>query len=141
MRTKIKLSELISKMLKIEHSTGVKLEAYYLYDKTTKEKITIQNCNKSSDYSYIYNNCTKLDYSYDEELDIDPVKVLQRNKGFLYIPICLRNQQKAYIFQFNTDDLCRAFVQNNQKKRVSSVIYEQICLPLEEMGGVIYARA
>ena len=66
MRKKIKLSELISKMLKIEHTTGIRLDAYYLYDRNTRERITIENYQQHSDYEYIFNNCTRLDFSYND---------------------------------------------------------------------------
>ena len=128
MRTKIKLSDLISRMLKIEYSTGIKLDSYYLYDRENKERITIENCYKYNDYAYIYHNCTRLDFSYDEELDKDPIKMLQKSKGCVYVPICLRNQQKAYVFKFNTDDLCRVFVNNGMVEKQE--VYEQLCLPL-----------
>lgn len=120
-RIKIKLSTLIGKMLEIEKNTGIRLDAYYLYDRVSKEKITVQNCDRTFDYRQVYNNRSIYDYLFDDELEKNPIKVLAKCNGYVYIPVCLRNQQKAYIFQFNPADI----------KRLSATIpvYEQLCLP------------
>jgi hypothetical protein len=132
-KVKISLSTLISKMLEIEKITGIKLESYYLYDRKTNEKITVQNCEKTFDYFNAYNNRITFKYVFDDELERNPVAFLQKRNGFIYVPICLRNQMKAYIFEFNLQDVNRFYI-------AQEGVYEQLCLPLKEMlGGVVHA--
>ena len=123
-RTKIKLSALIGKMLDIEKNTGIRLNAYYLYDRLNKEKITIQNCERTFEYHNTYDNRCKFDYVFDDEIEKNPIKFLQKCNGHVYVPICLRNQQKAYIFEFNSEDLKKILATQEQIVR-----YEQLCLP------------
>jgi hypothetical protein len=128
-------------MLEVEKITGVRLESYYLYDRITKEKITENNCNKY-DYQNAYDNRIKYDYLYDDALEKDPIKFLIKNKGFIYIPMLIRNQQKAYIFQFSTKDIGK-IIDNlptfNSVGNIVPTVYEQLTLPLEEIGGVVHA--
>ena len=131
-KIKVNLSTLISKMLKIESDTGIKLNAYYLYDRKTREQITVQNHQRTFDYYNAYSNRVKFNYMFDDELEKNPIQVLHKCNGFVYVPICLRNQQKAYIFEFDPADVNRFYI-------TQEGIYEQLCLPLEEMGGVVHA--
>jgi hypothetical protein len=125
-RTKIKLSSLIGKMLEIEKNTGIRLDAYYLYDRVAKEKITVQNCERTFEYRQAYNNRSIFDYMFDDEIEKNPLKVLQKCNGHVYVPVCLRNQQKAYIFEFNREDIQRILA--TQETSVT-VVYEQLYLP------------
>lgn len=126
MRTKIKLSALIGKMLEIEKNTGIRLDAYYLYDRIAKEKITVQNCERTFEYRQAYKNRSIYNYLFDDELEKNPIKTLVKCNGYVYIPVCLRNQQKAYIFEFNLEDIKRL---SATEETSATVIYEQLCLP------------
>ena len=125
-RTKVKLSTLIGKMLKIESDTGIKLDAYYLYDRLNKEKITVNNYQRTFEYRNAYDNRSIFDYMFDDEIEKNPIKFLQKCNGHVYIPVCLRNQQKAYIFEFNMEDIQRILA---TQETSATVIYEQLCLP------------
>lgn len=133
MRIKVKLSTLIGKMLKIESDTGIRLDAYYLYDKLNKERITADNYERTFNYHQAYNNRSIFDYMFDDEIEKNPVKFLQKCNGHVYVPVCLSKQQKAYIFKFNQEDIKRLSQAPNAD--VIAIAYAQTKLPFDMLGG------
>lgn len=126
-RIKVKLPTLIGKMLNIETTTGIRIDSYYMFDRVSKERITVQNCERTFENHQAYDNRYKFDYLFNDELEKNPVQFLNKCNGFVYVPICLRNQQKAYIFEFNLEDI-KSLI--NPVGDIVSPTYEQLTLPI-----------
>ena len=97
---KIKYNELLLRVLSYQRLVG-EPESYYLWDKKSLEKITIENKDKCFDYTQAYDKIWAYFFILPEDFCDDPKRYLQEHKGRLYCPMLMKGNQKAMVFNFS----------------------------------------
>lgn len=105
MKKTFSIGQVIAKIWEIENSIDVKCLSYGLYDKVNKEYINVSNKEKCFDYEDAYENRNLFRYTYDKSLDNDFVSYLLKHHGEIYFPMLRKNDQKAYVAQFDVKTL------------------------------------
>ena len=145
----LNLAQVIGLILKVQDDIGIKCLSYGLYDKTNKEYITDQNKSISYDYYEAYDNRCRFRYTHDESLTDDIVIYLLKHHGEIYFPMLKKNDQKAYVAQFDVMELLSKYGEKHSvtpdtyfkdkfcwstpKKKPSKQCEGQLSLPLENM--------
>ena len=147
-KVQLNISQVIGLILKIESDLKIKCLSYGLYDKANKEYITEQNKHESFDYYDAYDNRCRLRYTHDESLKDNTIAYLFKHHGQIYFPMLKRGTQKAYIAQFDIDELLTKYGCNHditpstyfkdkfcfsKKSKKSKQCEGQLSLPLESM--------
>lgn len=104
-RPEITITRVIDIILEIEKKINVKCLSYGLYDKMSKEFISIENERSRYDYHYAYENRCRFRYTYDNTLFNDIIAYLFKHHGEIYFPMLLKDNCKAYVAQFDVEEL------------------------------------
>lgn len=147
-RPEINVTKVIDIIMDIENRTGVKCLSYGLYDKKTKEFISIENESFSYDYHYAYENRCRFKYTHDKAVIENPILYLFRHHGEIYFPMLMKDNCKAYIAQFDVTELLSKYGENHsitpntyykekfcwtKKEKKRKECDGQLMLPLAEM--------